>query len=61
MDFLPRGNDALNVNPPIGVQGALSVHGSNFLWAVTAIYALSFVSPSAASYDAHTLTPTALL
>ncbi|KAH7129865.1 hypothetical protein B0J13DRAFT_529939 [Dactylonectria estremocensis] len=42
MIFLPRGNDALHVNPPIGVDHALSQAGSNWLWAVTAIYIVSF-------------------
>lgn len=38
-----RGNDALNINPPAG-QERLSVHGSDWLWAVTAVFILSFVS-----------------
>ncbi|KAI0388986.1 heat shock protein 30 [Xylariaceae sp. FL0594] len=37
-----RSNDALNVNPPAGSE-RLSVHGSDWLWAVTAIYILSFL------------------
>jgi hypothetical protein len=44
MDILPRGNDALNVNPPIDVSEALSQHGSDWLWAVTALYITTFVS-----------------
>lgn len=40
-----RVNDALNINPPAGDQ-RLSVHGSNWLWAVTAIYIISFVCAS---------------
>jgi bacteriorhodopsin len=44
MVVIPR-NDALNVNPPAGDE-QLSVDGSNWLWAVTAVYALSFVSAS---------------
>jgi len=43
MALLPRTNDALNVNPPAG-DNFLSVNGSNWLWAVTAIYVVSFVS-----------------
>jgi bacteriorhodopsin len=43
MAFLPRGNDALKINPPIGVDIVLSDHTSDWLWAVTAIYILSFV------------------
>lgn len=46
MDLLSRGNDALNVNPPIGVAEALSEHGSDWLWAVTAIYIVAFVRPT---------------
>lgn len=45
MDLLSRGNDALNVNPPTGVAEALSQHGSDWLWAVTAIYIIAFVRP----------------
>jgi len=44
MALLPRGNDALNINPPVGVDIALSDHGSDWLWAVTAFYIISFVS-----------------
>ncbi|TVY83877.1 Protein FDD123 [Lachnellula suecica] len=42
MTFLPRANDALKVNPPTSVDIALSDHGSDWLWAVTAIYIISF-------------------
>lgn len=44
MMTLPRGNGALSANPPVGVDEALSVHGSDFLWAVMAIYTAAFVS-----------------
>ena len=44
MSLLLRGNDALNINPPVGVSEALSQHGSDWLWAVTAIYIVAFVS-----------------
>lgn len=37
-----RSNDALNVNPP-GGNRQLSVHGSDWLWAVTALFLLSFL------------------
>ncbi|KAI1753720.1 heat shock protein 30 [Xylaria castorea] len=37
-----RGNAALDVNPPAGSE-ELSVHGSDWLWAVTAIYVVSFL------------------
>ncbi|KAJ5539540.1 family A G protein-coupled receptor-like protein [Penicillium frequentans] len=42
MGILARANDALSVNPPTGVAEALSEHGSDWLWAVTAIYAVAF-------------------
>ncbi|KAI1127302.1 heat shock protein 30 [Nemania abortiva] len=41
--LLLRGNDALNINPPAGSE-ALSVNGSDWLWAVTAIYVVSFIA-----------------
>jgi hypothetical protein len=44
MSLFHRANDALSVNPISGVDEALSVHGSDWLWAVTAIYLASFVS-----------------
>ena len=44
MDILSRANDALSTNPPLGVDEALSQHGSDWLWAVTAIYIVAFVS-----------------
>ncbi|KAG8160289.1 hypothetical protein KVR01_009825 [Diaporthe batatas] len=40
--ILPRANEALQINPPAGQQ-ALSVNGSNWLWAVTAIFVLEFL------------------
>ncbi|KAJ0115243.1 hypothetical protein J7T55_001653 [Diaporthe amygdali] len=43
MSILIRANDALGINPPSGVDSALSVHGSDFLWAVTAIFIVSFL------------------
>jgi bacteriorhodopsin len=43
MSLLSRGNDALNINPALGVDEVLSVHGSDWLFAVTAIYIFSFV------------------
>ncbi|KAK4232944.1 family A G protein-coupled receptor-like protein [Achaetomium macrosporum] len=42
MTFLPR-NDVLTANPPVGVDEALSVNGSNWLWAVTALYLAAFI------------------
>jgi bacteriorhodopsin len=38
-----RENDALNINPPAGDQ-FLTENGSDWLWAATAVYAISFVS-----------------
>ncbi|KAL2813379.1 hypothetical protein BJX63DRAFT_431967 [Aspergillus granulosus] len=46
MSLFQRTNDALNINPVAGVDEALSVHGSDWLWAVTAIYLVTFVSRS---------------
>lgn len=43
MFLLERSNQALNINPPAGQQH-LSVGGSDWLWAVTAVFALAFVS-----------------
>lgn len=42
MSLLTRSNDALNVNPPVGNRH-LTVHGSDWLWAVCAIYTFSFL------------------
>lgn len=36
-----RANEALDVNPPAG-DSHLNVNGSNWLWAVTAVYLVSF-------------------
>jgi len=38
-----RSNDALNVNPPPANTQHLSVHGSDWLWAVTAVFLLSWL------------------
>lgn len=43
MSILARANDALSVNTPTGVADAVSEHGSDWLWAVTAIHAVAFV------------------
>jgi bacteriorhodopsin len=37
-----RGNDALNTNRPVGSQ-VLTVHGSDWLWAVAAVYFLALL------------------
>jgi bacteriorhodopsin len=42
MSFIARSNDALNVNPPVGNR-VLTVHGSDWLWAVTAVYSFSLI------------------
>jgi bacteriorhodopsin len=39
MALLIRSNDALKINPPVADHN-LTVHGSDWLWAVTAIYCL---------------------
>jgi len=43
MAVLARANDALVINPPAG-DNYLSDHGSNWLWAVTAVYVVSFLA-----------------
>ncbi|TPX07454.1 uncharacterized protein E0L32_002076 [Thyridium curvatum] len=43
MDLLARGNDALIVNPAVGVDNTLSLGGSDWLWAVTAVYLMAFI------------------
>lgn len=52
MAILLRANDALDINPPFGSE-TLTVNGSNWLWAATAIYALSFVLFYASSFKAR--------
>ncbi|KAI0535219.1 family A G protein-coupled receptor-like protein [Xylaria digitata] len=42
MALLMRGNDALNINLPTGVYEAVTVGGSDWLWAVTGIYLVAF-------------------
>lgn len=49
---LARSNDALNVNPP-SADNSLTVHGSDWLWAVTAIYLLAFLLFSAHAFVAR--------
>lgn len=38
MSILARSNDALKINPPTGDTFALTTGGSDWLWAVTALY-----------------------
>jgi len=52
MGLLVRSNDALNINPPAGDE-QLSQNGSDWLWAVTAVYAISFIGFFALSYVAR--------
>jgi bacteriorhodopsin len=42
MNLIARTNDALEVNPPVGNRH-LTVSGSDWLWAVTAVYCFSLV------------------
>ena len=44
MGLLKRGNDALNINPLPDADSVLSLHGSDWLWAVTAVHVAAFVS-----------------
>lgn len=50
--LIARANDALNVNPPQGAR-ILSTGGSNWLWAVMAVFALLFLVHAAMSLKAH--------
>ncbi|KAK7755730.1 hypothetical protein SLS62_002343 [Diatrype stigma] len=43
MSIVLRANEALSLNPASGVAETLSLNGSNWLWAVTGIYLLSFI------------------
>ncbi|KAI0137328.1 heat shock protein 30 [Xylariales sp. AK1849] len=52
MGLIIRANDALGVNPPTGNDN-ISLHGSDWLWAVTAIFALSFLIFFATSFKAR--------
>jgi len=47
--LLERGNDALKVNPP-GSEQTLTTNGSNWLWAVTAVFLLVFLAVWALSF-----------
>jgi bacteriorhodopsin len=50
--LLSRSNDALEINPPTGLDFHLSVNGSDWLWTVTAIYSLSLLIVVALAYFA---------
>lgn len=43
MTLQMRGSGSLDINPPIVVDLALSDHSSEWLWAVKAVYTISFV------------------
>jgi bacteriorhodopsin len=43
MVILERSNDALKINPPTGDLYHLSTSGSDWLWAVDAVYCLSLL------------------
>lgn len=51
--LLQRSNDALNINPVPAADQFLLEHGSDWLWAVTAIYVVSFITFFALSYFAR--------
>lgn len=52
MDLFPRGNDALKVNPLMGVDEGLSVHGSDWLWAVMAVFSMALIGCLVMSFAA---------
>jgi len=49
MGLIQPRNDVFNINPPAGARH-LSAAGSDWLWAVTAIYLLSFIACVALSF-----------
>jgi|SRR5271168_3899354 len=51
--LLYRSNDALNINPPTGDTYFLSVHGSDWLWAVTAAYVFTLLAVVCLAYFAR--------
>jgi bacteriorhodopsin len=52
MGVLMRTNDVLDINPPAGDE-YLSENGSNWLWAVTAVYAVSLIGVVCLSFFAR--------
>ncbi len=48
-----RANDALNINPPIGDDYAIDIEGSDWLWALAAIYTFSLVVVVVLAYFAR--------
>ncbi|CAJ0550730.1 Ff.00g106600.m01.CDS01 [Fusarium sp. VM40] len=53
MDLFIRGNDALKANPPYSVDHALPSSASDWLWAVTAIFVLTFLVLVGLCFVAH--------
>jgi len=53
MALLARSNDALKVNPPTGNKFALTTGGSDWLWAVTALYLFLFLIVAGLTYFAR--------
>ena len=51
MAIVLRGNDALNINPLPAADKILSLNGSDWLWAVTAVYIVAFVSRQSLPLD----------
>lgn len=49
--LLDRSNDALHINPPVG-KFHLVVHGSDWLWAVTAVYCVVLIAVIVSTYFA---------
>ncbi|RYP81888.1 hypothetical protein DL769_001813 [Monosporascus sp. CRB-8-3] len=52
MGILVRDNDALEVHPPAGAE-QFTTNGSNWLWALTAVYGLLFLVFVASSFRAR--------
>lgn len=48
--LIARGNDVLNINTPTGADIHLTTHGSDWLWAAFAVFALVFLLLFGASY-----------
>jgi len=53
MTLLLRSNDALRVNPPTGSVHHLTTHGSDWLWAVCAVYCLALLAVVALTFRAR--------
>lgn len=50
--LLDRSNDALNIDPPVGTFH-LVVHGSDWLWAVFAVYSFTLIATIISGYFAR--------